>query len=32
MMEEIKKVNLKKVFLWLFSVIDPLKIQNRHQK
>ena len=33
MMEDIKikKVNFKYVFLWLFSVTDPLKIQNgRH--
>ena len=28
MMEDIKKVNLKNVFLWLFSVTDPLKIQK----
>ena len=31
MMEDIKKVNLKNVFLWLFSVTDPLKIQNGRQ-
>ena len=31
MMEDIKKVNFKNVFLWLFSVTDPLKIQNGHQ-
>ena len=31
MMEDIKKVNFKNVFLWLFSVTDPLKIQNGRQ-
>ena len=31
MMEDIKKVNFKNVFLWLSSVTDPLKIQNGRQ-
>ena len=31
MMEDIKKVNLKNVFLRLFHVTDPLKIQNGRQ-
>ena len=31
MMEDIKKVDFKNVFLWLFSVTDPLKVQNGRQ-